>query len=154
MHGHSDFRPTTGVLTRGLISEGRRTAAVADNRNPYRGCIRASDAGKGEGRRKRCAAVSCKMQIGIRAATVVVMEGAGYGPVRPGVPSRTYARLHTRPPRVIYSGWRGRAPVYVETMAVAVHRRRRRVSWPVTGDSCAVDITIMECVRLPLCLSP
>lgn len=27
------------------------------------------------------------------------------------------------------------------------------VSWPVTGDGYAVDITIMECVRLPLCLS-
>lgn len=68
------------------------------------------------------------------------------------------ARAYTR--RVIYRrGW-PRTGSYVETTVVGCTATTgtaaavtATVSWPVTDDSYAVDITIMECVRLPLCLS-
>lgn len=67
------------------------------------------------------------------------------------------ARVHVQPiararrRREERSGRRA-TEAYVETTVVGCIACRR-VSWPVTGDSYAVDITIMECVRLSLCLS-
>lgn len=104
-----------------------------------------------------CTAVSCKMQIEIRyhngRSSTNVRSTVTDVCVRAYTDIGTHTRLcniqRGRPSglRRNYSGWLHRGCRH--------HRHRcRRVSWPVTGDSYAVDITIMECVRLPLCLSP
>jgi len=95
--------------------------------------------------------VNCKSQ------STIVMEDAPYSHEHTGyhhgcMRGRAYTRC------VIYKrGW-PRNGSYVETTVVGCIATTATVtatvSWPVTGDSYAVDITIMECVRLPLCLSP
>lgn len=98
--------------------------------------------------------VSCKMQIGIR-------HRMGY---RHG---RMRARAHIRPHQpcniCITRGedergggserYREREGCCVETAVVGCIATAVASAGSVTGDSYAVDITIMECVRLPLCLS-
>lgn len=116
-------------------------------------------------RRRRRAAVSCKMQIGIRCRNGRSSTDVWSAVMDPGERACTYIHKQThthlyiclcnirqgRPSglRRNYGGWLHRGCHFHHR-----HHRRQRVSWPVTGDSYVVDITIMECVRLPLCLSP
>lgn len=95
--------------------------------------------------------VKCKSQSTVVTKDVSYShEHTGYHHVS-SMRERAYTRC------AIYKrGW-PRNGSYVETTVVgciATTAVAATVSWPVTGDSYAVDITIMECVRLPLCLSP
>lgn len=94
--------------------------------------------------------VKCKSE------STTVMEGAPYSSYKHTEYRHGCMRAYACTRRVIYRrGW-PRNGSYVETTVVgctATATVTATVSWPVTGDSYTVDITIMECVRLPLCLS-
>lgn len=139
--------------------------AANSGQDPYRGCRRCAPRwrikwGRGEVLRS---VVKCKSE------SASVMEGFYPLPsfsvfhrmnIRSTV-TDVCARVHTAR-CVIYrrGGWSRNGRELRRNYGGWLHHHRHTattvaatVSWPVTGDSYAVDITIMECVRLPLCLS-
>lgn len=131
-------------MRRGLISEDRCGRERSLSANPYRGSH--PPRLKDDVWNRESHTVSCKMQIGCR-----------HGRMR----ARAHIRPH-QPCNICITGkgrergserYREREGCCVETAVVGCIATAVASAGSVTGDSYAVDITIMECVRLPLCLS-